>query len=104
VIEEGKTETIAKLETEVTETIAEPEKEEVTETVVKPEINLESILSGFENFFENDLFGKEGFSLGDSLGVKDNENVVFFVGAVGILASICIGVYLWFFHWFLHGM
>lgn len=92
VIEEGKT-----------ETIAEPEKEEVTETVAKPEINLESILSGFENFFEKDLFGKEGFSLGDSLGVKDNENVVFFVGAVGILASICIGVYLWFFHWFLHG-
>ena len=92
VIEEGKTETIAKLETEV------------TETVVKPEINLESILSDFENYFDNNLFGKESFSKGDSLGVKDNENVVFFVGAVGILASICIGVYLWFFHWFLHGM
>lgn len=104
VIEEGKTETIAKTETEVTETIAEPEKEEVTETVVKPEINLESILSDFENYFDNNLFGKESFSLGDSLGVKDNENVVFFVGAVGILASICIGVYLWFFHWFLHRM
>lgn len=93
VIEEGKT-----------ETIAEPEKEEVTETVVKPEINLESILSDFENYFDDNLFGKESFSLGDSLGVKDNENVMFFVGAVGILASICIGVYLWFFHWFLHRM
>lgn len=92
VIEEGKTETIANTETEV------------TETVVKPEINLESILSDFENYFDNNLFGKDSFSLGDSLGVKDNENVVFFVGAVGILASICIGVYLWFFHWFLHGM
>ena len=73
-----------------------------SETVTKPEINPESFPSSSDSYLGEGLFGKGDFSIGDSLENKGVENVRFFVGAVGIVASICVGVYFWFFHWLLH--
>ena len=98
-------ETAAEPEKEVvTVALAEPDKEEAAESVTKPKKNSDNSSAGSDNHLENDMFGKGDFSPGSSMGRKGSEHVEFFVGAVGILASICIGVYFWFFHWFVHGM
>ena len=49
---------------------------------------------------------KEGvdYTSGDSLVCNNYNPVKFFAGAVGVVISICAGVYLWFFYRFLHGM
>lgn len=101
----GETEVLEELKKEEeTEAAGESEIKEQTETLTKPEINLENFLLDFKSYLEDSLFRKGSFSLDGSLGEKDSEQVIFFVGAVGIVASICISVYLWFFHWFLHRM
>ena len=104
-IDEGEAEGMEepKIEKE-TEAVEEPEIEEQTETLTKPVINLENFLLDFSSYLEDNLLKRGGFSLDSSLGEKGSEQVIFFVGAVGIVASICISVYLWFFHWFLHRM
>ena len=89
---------------ETAEAYVEPDQEETTETAEKTEKNPESTPSVVESRSNSGGFGKGGFGQGESRDNKDDGSGRFFVGAVGIVASICVGVYFWFFHWFLHGM
>ena len=79
-------------------------EEEYTEDAAEPDQKLARLPSIFDSKPGGDPPGNGGFSLGDRLVKNNSAPVRFFVGAVGILASICVGVYLWFFHWFLHRM
>ncbi len=94
----------AEAESEEEET-AEPVTDQLKEKAAKAIAEkFDSFLSDLESFLEENFFGKVDFSPGESLGKKDLENVKLFAGVVGIVISICAGVYIWFFHWFLHGM
>ena len=75
-------------------------EERATEAAEIP-VKLPSIFGGSSG---GGLFGNGGLSSGDSLGAGSGEPVIFFVGAVGVVATICIGAYFWFFHRFLHGI
>lgn len=70
----------------------------------KPENQSDPAPSAIGSLPSDHLLGEGDASLGDGLETKAGEPIIFFVGAVGIVASICIGVYFWFFRWFLHGM
>lgn len=87
-----------------TEAVTEPKKEEEKATVTKPTENLANFPFGLDSIPKGDLSEEDVFSLGNSFEIKDSKPIIFFVGAVGIVASICIGAYIWFFHRFLHGM
>ena len=110
---------------EIALALAEPEREETEEDAAESENEetagavtdrlkekaaqaiaekFDSFLSDLERFLEENFFEKADFSPGESLVKKDIENVKLFAGVVGIMISICAGVYIWFFHWFLHGM
>ena len=94
----------AEAESEEEET-AEPVTDQLKEKAAKAIAEkFDSFLSDLESFLEENFFGKVDFSPGESLGKKDLENIKLFAGVVGIMISICAGVYIWFFHWFLHGM
>ena len=92
---------VAEYEEETAEPVTDQLKEKAAKAIAE---KFDSFLSDLERFLEENFFGKVDFSPGDSLGKKDIENVKLFAGVVGIMISICAGVYIWFFHWFLHGM
>ncbi len=99
------TEAVAEPEKRKTEeAAAEPEKKKTAETAEETEKKSDSSPSGSESHVGDDMFGRGELLSGDSRGGKNLENVKFFAGVVGIVMSICIGVYIWFFHWFLHEM
>ena len=102
---EGETEAVTQSEKEMAaEAAAEPKNEEATKALAELEKIFDSFPAVFENSLGSDLSGKGVFSLGSNLVENSSKPVKFFVGAVGIVASICIGVYFWFFHWFRHGL
>ena len=99
------TEAVAEPEKRKTEeAAAEPEKKKTAETAEETEKKSDSSPSGSESHVGDDMFGRGELLSGESRGGKNLENVKFFAGVVGIVMSICIGVYIWFFHWFLHEM